>query len=379
MFINLLYPKLKSFSVTAFLSVSIYGLSACANNTPANINYKDTHMSQTYPTKPYYFHYFSIAIPDDINIDKGIDSANFWGNEFRAYPIASHQDFSKLVEARIAHFQNHKLSQRALDYEKQQRQDLITLNIDAKIRAMNPNLHMTTALYKSAKYDENRYAIIANPDNNLDSTFNSTMYRQIYMYVPEQHKYIMTNQSPFPARFLLEEDRIATSKQFLDNNIRALDSQILTNPNVMAVGPIAWIKPDSHPTIKHTLTSQAVPMSIEVKTDGYRGERIKDSQTQDIKQFKAMNDNKARPITSGTREQAGIKGREICYYFPQGEYGSSAYVWCSWGTDGEKENLDSPFIEITMDYKVDGTETQTKQAMSTWNQLMNSLQKRGHS
>lgn len=70
---------------------------------------------------------------------------------------------------------------------------------------------------------------------------------------------------------------------------------------------------------------------------------------------------------------------QICYYFPQGAYGSSAYVWCSWGTDGEKENLDRPFMEITMDYKVDGTETQTKQAMSTWNQLMNSLQKRGHS
>ncbi len=45
---------------------------------------------------------------------------------------------------------------------------------------------------------------------------------------------------------------------------------------------------DAHPTIKHTLTSQSIPMSIEVKIDGYRGERIKDSQTQDIEQFKAM-------------------------------------------------------------------------------------------
>lgn len=32
-----------------------------------------------------------------------------------------------------------------------------------------------------------------------------------------------------------------------------------------------------------------------------------------------------------------------------------------------------------MDFKVDGSEAQTKQAMSAWEQLINSLKKHGHS
>ena len=46
-----------------------------------------------YPSQLLYFHYFQLDVPKDINLDASIIEANFWGNRFHAYPIASQKAF----------------------------------------------------------------------------------------------------------------------------------------------------------------------------------------------------------------------------------------------------------------------------------------------
>ena len=76
---------------------------------------------------------------------------------------------------------------------------------DAEDFRSYPELNMTTALYKAIKYDDQHYEIIANSLGNMDSTFQSNLFTQWYIYVPEQHKYIMTKQAMNPSRYLLDQ------------------------------------------------------------------------------------------------------------------------------------------------------------------------------
>ncbi len=333
-----------------------------------------------YNPQTLYFHYFSIDIPADIDQDKSINEANIFGNRFYAYPIESQQAFTKHVQGVINVFKSHKLSQTALEYERVEREETEELGLDY-IKKSHPPLNMTTALYKAIKYDENTYNIIANPLSNLDSTFNSVMYSQWYIYIPEQHKYIMTKQTMFPARFLVSRDQVKTGRTFLDTQIRPLTPQSLANPKHMAVGPIAWIDANFHPKIDYYLVSKQYPMSISLEVEGYRKDErnpIKTEQKDDLEEYKDSNEGKANRLDSGSRTVVGIKGREVCYYFPLSQYSESAYIWCSWGTNGKKEDLNHPFIKLDMFYNVDGTESSRNTAMQAWEQLLGSFKRRGH-
>lgn len=351
------------------------GLSACTSQ-PVIAQNSTSQPSMIYPTKPYYFHYFSLDVPQDIDLDKAVIEASFAGNQFFAYPIESQQAFTELVNRRINLFKKHKLSEKALAYEKEGRADLIYATDD--VRASFPKLNMTTALYKAIKYDDNHYEILANSTDNLDATFQSSIYTQLYIYVPEQHKYIMTPQTKMPASTLVTRDPEVTGRKFLDTQIRPLSKQALTNPKVMAVGPVAWIDADMQPTISYKLTSKSYPIEIDLETRGYsKYDGINETQKQQIDQLKSS--NATRAITSGSREAGGIKGQERCYQVSPSTYRPHHQVYCTWGTDGKPEDLDHPYINIALTYTTDGSETQTKQAMATWEQLLGSLKKRGHS
>ncbi len=366
---------MKKLFTSSLLALNL-GLSACTSQSMTT-NQPAEPTILVYPSQPLYFHYFSLDVPQDIDLDKAVIEAGFWGNQFFAYPIESQQAFTDLVNRRINLFKKHKLSEKALAYEKESRATIARVG-DESDKLTYPKLNMTTALYKAIKYDDNRYKIIANSTDNLDATFQSSMYNQYYMYVPEQHKYIMTPQIRQPAKFLVTQDPEISGRKFLDTQIRPLSKQALTNPKVMAVGPVAWIDADMQPTISYKLTSKSYPIEIDLETRGYsKYDGINETQKQQIDQLKSS--NATRAITSGSREAGGIKGQERCYQVSPSTYRPHHQVYCTWGTDGKPEDLDHPYINIALTYTTDGSETQTKQAMATWEQLLGSLKKRGHS
>lgn len=80
----------------------------------------------------------------------------------------------------------------------------------------------------------------------------------------------------------------------------------------MAVGPVAWLQPESHPDISYKLTSKSYPIEIDLETRGYsKYDGINETQKQQIDQLKS--NNATRAITNGSREAGDIKGQERCY------------------------------------------------------------------
>ncbi len=353
-------------------------LSACS---AANSNKSETLMA-VYPSQILYFHYFQLDVPKDINQDASIVEANFAGNRFHAYPIASQKAFDQLVNERINVFKNHKLSQAALDYEKKKRETIKRVG-DAEDFRSYPELNMTTALYKAIKHDDQHYNIIANSLGNMDSTFQSNLLTQWYIYVPEQHKYIMTKQAMNPSRILAAPDIEEKGRTFLRTQIRPLSVQALSNPKVMALGPIAWIDADFHPTIEYRMQSKAAKMDIHLDVDSVSNDKydgVKYTLKDLIKRIENRSDGKARSLNSGSRTVSAMKGQERCYYVPSTDLATeSHYVWCAWGTDGIKENLDNPSMLLEMKYYVGASSSDQKVALQAWEQLIGSLKRRGKS
>ena len=353
-------------------------LSVCS---AAKSNKIETSMA-VYPSQALYFHYFQIDVPKDINLDASIIEANFSGARFHAYPIASQKAFDQLVNDRINVFKNHKLSQAALDYEKKKRETIKRVG-DAEDFRSYPELNMTTALYKVIKYDDQHYRIIANSLGNMDSTFQSNLFTQWYIYVPEQHKYIMTKQTMQPSSLLAASDYEEKGRDFLKNKLRPLSTTVLTNPKVMAVGPVVWLIPTSHPTIQYRMQSKAAKMDIHLDVDSVSNDKydgVKYTLKDLIKRIENRSDGKARSLNSGSRTVSAMKGQERCYYVPSADLTTeSHYVWCAWGTDGIKENLDNPSMLLEMKYYVGASSSDQKVALQAWEQLIGSLKRRGKS
>ena len=82
---------------------------------------------------------------------------------------------------------------------KSKKEKPLSKSVMLKIFAPTLNLKMTTALYKVVKYDDQHYEIIANSLGNMDSTFQSNLSTQWYIFAPEQYKYIMTKQGMPPS------------------------------------------------------------------------------------------------------------------------------------------------------------------------------------
>ena len=362
--------QLKTFKNLTLLSL----LAGCAFSTQAAPNLENTQ-NAAYQAKPLYFHYFKMDIPQDIDPDKKIIQAEFWGNQFRAFPIESQQAFTQLVNDRINVFKNHQFSQAALDHEKRNRENLRKIN-DPEISARYPNLNMTSALYKDVKYNERAYKIIANSLQSLDSTFTSTLYTQWYIYVPEQHKYIMTKQSPQPVSLILE-DPVEGGRNFINNIIQPLSVELLANPKNMAVGPVIWLTPDSHPNIEYRMTSTEVPMEIYLLVSAGGFGDVKDELDEVIDNFEYWSDGQAKKLHSKSRSLGNIKGNERCYAIPQSKRIEKSYVWCGWGTDGQRENLERPSIQLEMRYEINDLKSDIPVAMTAWETLTKSFQRRG--
>lgn len=338
-------------------------------------NVQEQQTMRTYPAKPLYFHYYQIDIPQDIAVDDSQIEAEFWGNRFFAYPIASQEAFDELVSERINVFKNHKLSEKALAYERESRQ---TLNEYAgeDVKISYPQLNMTTALYEAIRYDAQHYKIIANSLNNLDSSFNTSLYMQYYMYVPEQHQYIMTKQNKQPASLIASRDQYKSGKTFL-TEVLSTNKNRLNNQNFMAVGPVVWMKPDSHPNIEYRMASKAVPMSLHLDVGARKDKgETKDELEETISTIDYLSEGKSKKIYRGNRDLAGMKGIERCYLATASELNESSYVWCAWGTDGEKEDLNKPSILLEMEYEVGSSSTDIQYAMDAWKQLMDSFKRR---
>ena len=360
----------------SLVALCLMTLSVCS---AAKSNKIETPMA-VYPSQVLYFHYFQLDVPKDINLDASIIEANFSGNRFHGYPIASQKAFDQLVNERINIFKNHKLSQAALDYEKKSRETMKSVGSPENQRSY-PELNMTTALYKAIKYDDQHYEIIANSLGNMDSTFQSNLFTQWYIYVPEQHKYIMTKQTMNPSRILAAPDNEEKGRDFLKNKLRPLSTTVLTNPKAMAVGPVVWLIPTSHPTIEYRMQSKSAKMDIHLDVDSVSNDKydgVKYTLKDLIKRIENRSDGKARSLNSGSRTVSAMKGQERCYYVPSTDLATeSHYVWCAWGTDGIKENLDNPSMLLEMKYYVGASSSDQKVALQAWEQLIGSLKRRG--
>ena len=361
--------QLKTFKNLTLLSL----LAGCAFGTQAAPNLENPQ-NKAYQTKPLYFHYFKMDIPQDIDPDKKIIQAEFWGNQFRAFPIESQQAFTQLVNDRINVFKNHKFSQAALDYEKFKRENLRKIN-DPEISARYPNLNKTSALYKAIEYDQQHYEIIANSLQSLDSKFSSTLYSQFYFYVPEQHKYIMTKQTAQPAKDIVEEKE-EVGHNFFKNIIQPLSVELLRNPKNMAVGPVVWLTPDSHPNIEYRMTSTEVPMEIYLLVSAGGLDDVKDELDEVIDNFGYWSDGQAKKLHSKSRTLANIKCNERCYAIGQSKRIEKSYVWCGWGIDGQRENLEKTYIQLEMRYEINDLKADIPVAKTAWETLTKSFVRR---
>ncbi|MCP2039503.1 hypothetical protein L1281_000068 [Neisseria sp. HSC-16F19] len=332
--------------------------------------------SPAYPPQTLYFHYFQMDVPADIHLDESVVRANFAGNDFKAYPIASQQAFTRLVRERINVFKNHKISAESLAYDRKMRAKLPFYDESTRERVKrdHPELNMTTALYEAIKVDEQRYYIVANHLGHLDETYNVSLYGQWYMYIPEQQKYAVSGQARIPASYIVTRDGNVAARDFFNKNIRALNAETLADPKVMAVGPIAWINATFHPDLHYVLQSPALPLKITVEAGGYNSDAYSD-QNDMLRQITHLSGH-GRSLARGTRTVADIRGQERCYDAPASSL-TNPLVWCSWTTKGKKEDINAPSIHIHMRYQTDGSPQAAQQAMRVWEQLMKSVQRRG--
>ena len=151
----------------------------------------------------------------------------------------------------------------------------------------------------------------------------------------------------------------------------------------MAVGPVVWLIPTSHPTIEYRMQSKAAKMDIHLDVDSVSNDKydgVKYTLKDLIKRIENRSDGKARSLNSGSRTVSAMKGQERCYYVPSTDLATeSHYVWCAWGTDGIKENLDNPSMLLEMKYYVGASSSDQKVALQAWEQLIGSLKRRGKS
>ena len=93
----------------------------------------------------------------------------------------------------------------------------------------------------------------------------------------------------------------------------------------MAVGPVAWLIPTTHPTIEYRLQSKQSKMDVHLKVDSASNDKydgIKYILKDLIKHIENRSDGKARSLDSG-----GMKGQERCYYVPSSDPANeSSYV-----------------------------------------------------
>lgn len=71
----------------------------------------------------------------------------------------------------------------------------------------------------------------------------------------------MTRQNMQPASLIVSRDQYKSGKTFL-TEVLSTNKNLLSNKNYMAVGPVVWMKPDSHPNIEYRMESKVVPMSL---------------------------------------------------------------------------------------------------------------------
>ncbi|MFC6051847.1 hypothetical protein A6M14_11355 [Acinetobacter sp. Ac_877] len=186
----------------------------------------------------------------------------------------------------------------------------------------------------------------------------------------------MTRQNMQPASLIVSRDQYKSGKTFL-TEVLSTNKNLLSNKNYMAVGPVVWMKPDSHPNIEYRMESKVVPMSLHLDV-GARKDKgdTKDELEDAIARLKRLSEGTYKKLYSSSRDLAGMKGIERCYIVPAAKFNPYSYVWCAWGTDGEKEDINKPAVRLTMKYKVGSSSTDIQYAMDAWKQLMDSFKRR---
>lgn len=68
-----------------------------------------------------------------------------------------------------------------------------------------------------------------------------------------------------------------------------------------------------------------------------------------------------------------MKGIERCYVVPKSKMIETSYVWCGWGTVGQRENLEKPYIQLEMRYEINDLKADIPVAKTAWETLTKSF------
>ena len=348
--------------------MTAYLLIACSAYTQGKT------MTPVFQPQPLPFAFYQIDVPKDINLDASIVETSFWGNRFHAYPIGSQAEFTALVKKRAQKYYDHVIPQKDLDFQNKKLETVQRVG-DAATKAAYIDLKMTRALYKLIKIDDQRYEIVATAEAD-PNMFILNLYAQRYLYVPQLNKYIWSKPARFPSVFApKEEERV---QKFLKEQIVYTTPETLKNISAMAVGPVMWLKPDEHPIISYAMVSKAYKMDINLMSAGVRSDwaGVKETKDLEVDQIMRDTDQQAKVVFNRSQSLHGMKGREDCVWVPANETNHPhSYLWCSWATPGERDNLMKPAIDLTTKIYIDSEQDQAN-ALKMWEQLIFSLKPR---
>ena len=127
-----------------FFVVAMFYLSACSV-TPSTPQGANMPLS---PTNVLPFAYFQIDVPQDVDFNQSLVSANAFGNNWRAYPANSQAEFDGIVKAKAQKLYDEKLDEKTIAWNRRNIEDDASVNDERKKPRLLTDLKMTRRLYK---------------------------------------------------------------------------------------------------------------------------------------------------------------------------------------------------------------------------------------
>lgn len=319
------------------------------------------------PTNVLPFAYFQIDVPQDVDFNQSLVSANAFGNNWRAYPANSQAEFDGIVKAKAQKLYDEKLDEKTIAWNRRNIEDDASVNDERKKPRLLTDLKMTRRLYKVFKVDNQRYSVISTVD---DYTLNVTA--ESYWYIPDQKQYLYTRTDRLPSKDVanIDEAQKMINKYF--SFWEPMNARTLANQYSMALGHVMWVSNiNEQPHIKYNLRSKILPVDIDLESQGFSNDGV--NSNKEAKRIIEQWMENGHEVFRRSKAVAGLDGTEFCFFVPEDDVGSEAYYWCGFITKGMKANLMQPAIELSMRYRTTNEAT----AKAAWHQLINSLKTRG--
>ncbi|MFB2539280.1 MULTISPECIES: hypothetical protein [unclassified Acinetobacter] len=370
--------------LTALTLLSLLSLNHIALANPTTIQNQQAYLSQ-----PLYFHYFKIDVPNDIDLKKTLIKTEINHLDFTWHDIASKPDFDKVIQQRVAYYRSYhydwdKIFKSCPSHEQCSPENLINL------KQLIATLNVNTALYRHYQYPNYSHFILSTDENKLDDFAQSSfvldkLYGQFYAYFPQQQQYIQSPQIQLSEMSFTNEHYYSRlGESFVQDYLQPVSKNDFLNSERMIVGAMAITKPKWQPHLEYQLASKQYSMNIQIRVEEPSREHqhlIQDT----INQLKKDYDLKAitAKLFTPKNKLADMQGKQQCFYAQaknsqtkNNQIKPYSQVWCNGLALGQDDGFEQPMLSITMQYQSDGSDSQNKQALQAWSQLMTSLKRR---